>query len=100
MTEEAAAIYAWKICSPDRPDAERIGTMADLESCLDASGLAGANPSTRIIAQTLSMQSEGQGYYKSSADPDSRWTLTWLELRSDPPGLGAAAVSERVEDTG
>jgi len=82
---DATTLYSWKICSPDQPDAESIGTLADLEQYLDQSDLEGAHPSRKIIARTLSMQLDGQGYFKSSADPESRWTLTWLELASSAP---------------
>lgn len=63
------SIYAWRVSAPGRPDAEKIGSLAELESYLDWSGLPGASPSKEIIARTLLMQSEGQGFYKSSADP-------------------------------
>lgn len=34
-------LFAWKISAPDRPDAEKIGSLAE-EHYLDTSGLAGA----------------------------------------------------------
>ena len=79
-TDEGINLYAWKISAPGRPDTEKIGSLAELESFLDSSGLPGASPSKEIIARTQLMQSEGQGYYKSSADPDERWTLLWVQI--------------------
>jgi hypothetical protein len=75
-----AWLYAWKISAPGRPDTEKIGSLAELESFLDSSGLPGASPSREIIARTLLMQLDGQGYYKSCADPDERWTLLWVQI--------------------
>jgi len=62
------------------PTSEKIGSLVELESYLDGSDLPGASPSKEIIARTLLMQCERQGFYKSSADLNNRWTLTWVEL--------------------
>jgi len=74
------AIFAWKVSASGRPDAEKIGSLAELESYLDGSDLTWASPSKEIIARTLLMQSEGQGFYKSSADLKDRWTLLWGQI--------------------
>jgi hypothetical protein len=81
------ALYAWKISAPQRPDAEKIGSLAELELYLDASDLRGASPSKDIIARTLLMQTDGQGFYKSSADPEDRWTLLWVQIGSQSERL-------------
>ncbi|WP_143535333.1 hypothetical protein [Rhizobium sp. N122] len=62
------------------PTAEKIGSLAESESYLDGSDLPGASPSKEIVARTLLMQCEGQGFYKSSADLNNRWTLTWVKI--------------------
>jgi hypothetical protein len=44
----------------------------DFERQLDALGIAEANPLWEIVARTLSMQFEGQGYYKPGTHPEDR----------------------------
>jgi hypothetical protein len=73
-------LYAWKVQATSRPDHEQIGTLQELETFLDSSGLPGAAPSRPIIERTRSMQHEGQGYYKANGRSEEQWTLLWVML--------------------
>lgn len=75
------SLYAWKLMVPRRPSYEKIGTLDELEAYLDASGLAGTNPSKPIIERTRLMQHQGQGYYKEPTNGEG-WSLLWVELRA------------------
>lgn len=82
MVTRMASLYAWKITAPARSPHEKIGTLEELETYLNASGLPGANPSKTIIERTRLMQSDGQGYYKEPTNGEG-WSLLWVELAVD-----------------
>lgn len=71
------SLYAWKVVIPARPPHENIGTLNEVEACLDASGLPGASTAKLIVERTRLMQSEGQGYYKEPTNGEG-WSLLWV----------------------
>lgn len=72
--------YAWKLQCPARPDLEGISTLEELTTILAEADLPGDVAPKEIVRRTKIMQHEGQGVWKSRAQPEERWTLLWIEL--------------------